>query len=315
MEVSQGSAAPAADTAGGSDQNTGADGNPAAVEVPEWKKQKHKYKAAGQEYEVDYDELVKRAEKGHGAEKRFAEASKMEKEIKGRLQKLSDPQSEDFDELINLIGFDKAKKFADKLVWEQIQWDELPDHEKRSRIAQQRADEAESKLKSYEETAEGSKKTQMATQAMQVIDQEIKAVLEAGRKDGLSVADIPEATELIVDEMLNYLTYCDEQEAEGKPIRQAPPTHRDVLQKIQEREDARSGSYIKRLSVEQLKKALSKDQLSALRKAEIEQLYAPTQPAGRSTKQSSDSEVPKSQGKKSMSTNNFFDNLDKKYGV
>lgn len=315
MDVAQGSAAPAADTAGGSDQNTGTGSEPAAVEIPEWKKQKHRYKAGGQDYEVDYDELVKRAEKGHGAEKRFAEASKMEKEIKSRLHKLSDPQSEDFDDLINLIGFDKAKKFADKLVWEQIEWDELPDHEKRSRISQQRADEAESKLRSYEETAEGSKKTQMATQAMQVIDQEIKQVLEAGRKEGLSVADIPEATELIVDEMLNYLTYCDEQEAEGKPIRQAPPSHRDVLQRIQEREDARTGSHIKRLTLEQLKKALSKDQLSQLRKAEIEQLYAPTQPAGRSTKPSNDSDVPRSNGKKVMSTNDFFKNLDSKFGV
>ena len=309
-------AAPAATADTGSTANEGnpADGIPA--EIPEWKKQKHKYKAAGQEYEVDYDELVKRAEKGHGAEKKFADASKIEKEMKSRLEKLKDPQSEDFDELINLIGFEKAKKFADKLVWEQIQWDELTDHEKKARIAQQRADEAESKLKSYEEKQQGSEKALMSQQAMQVIDTEIKQVLEAGRKEGLSVADIPEATELIIDEMLAYLEYCDEQDKDGKPIRQAPPSHRDVLQKIQEREDLRSSANIKRLSVEQLRKVLTKEQLSQLRQSEIDQLYAPTQPAGRSTKQTIENNDSRPSAKKKvMSTNDYFKNLDSKYGV
>jgi mannitol-1-phosphate/altronate dehydrogenase len=240
----------------------------------------------------------------------------MEKEIKGRLEKLKDPQSEDFDELINLIGFEKAKKFADKLVWEQIQWDELPEHEKRARIAQNRADAAEERLKTYEETQQGQQKAQVAQQAMQVIDQEIKQVLEEGRKSGLSVADIPEATELIIDEMLAYLQYCDEQEKDGRPIRQAPPSHRDVLQKIQDRENIRSGAYIKRLSVEQLKSVLTKEQLSQLRQSEIEQLYAPTQPAGRNTTKARDEPfVRRPENKKVMSTNDFFKNMDSKYGV
>lgn len=288
-----------------------------APEIPEWKKQKHKYKAAGQEYEVEYDELVKRAEKAHGAETKLANASKIEKDMKARLEKLKDPQSEDFDELIDLIGFEKAKKFADKLVWEQIQWDELPDQEKRARIAQTKADEAEGKLKRYEETQETQQKTQMAQQAMSVIEQEIKQVLEDGRKEGLSVADIPEATELIIDEMLAYLEYCDQQEKDGKPITQAPPSHRDVLQKIQEREDVRSGSYIKRLSVDQLKKVLSKEQLAQLRQAEIDQLYAPTQSAGRSQQNQNTNEAPprQSNGRKVMSTNDYFKNMDSKYGA
>jgi hypothetical protein len=155
----------------------------------------------------------------------------------------------------------------------------------------------------------------MSQQAMKVIDDEIKQVLEAGRKEGLSVADIPEATELIIDEMLAYLEYCDEQEKDGKPIRQAPPSHRDVLQKIQEREDVRSSANIKRLSVEQLRKVLTKEQLSQLRQSEIDQLYAPTQPAGRSTKQTVDSDSRQSSKKTVMSTNDYFKKLDTKYGV
>jgi DNA-binding ferritin-like protein (Dps family) len=293
-----------------SEAQTGVENAPDTI--PEWKKVKHKYKAMGEEYEVDYDELVKRAEKGHGAEKRLAQASKVEKEAKARLEKLKDPQAEDFEELIELIGFDKAKKFADKLVWEQIQWDEKSKDEQQRLIAQRRAEDAERQLQDIKSKAEESQKSQLQQQSMQVIDNEIKQVLDEGRKLGLSVADLPEVTELIIDEMLAYLEYVDQEEQAGRTVRSSPPSHADVLRKIQERYDIRSSAYTKRLSAEQLMKMLTKEQLSALRQQEIDQLYAPTR-QGRSTPKAESDFQGRPKAQKVMRTEDFFKKMDEKY--
>jgi hypothetical protein len=151
---------------------------------------------------------------------------------------------------------------------------------------------------------------------MQVIDTEIKQVLEAARKEGLSIADMPQATEMIIDEMLAYLEYVETEEAAGRPIRNSPPTHMDVLRKIQEREDSRSGAYMKHLSVEQLMKVLTKDQLSALRQAEIDQLYAPTRGNGRAPNKGDASPTERSsrnQKFQKLKTEDYFKKMDERY--
>lgn len=283
-----------------------------------WKKVKHKYKAAGQDYEVDYDELVKRAEKGHGAEKRLAEASQKEKTVQERLKKLSDPANEDFQDLIELIGFDKAKKFADRLVWDSIQWDELPDHEKRRILAEQERDEAKAKLSKHEQEVQTKQKQQAYAEADRVISEEISRVLAEGKKQGLSVSDIPEIKDMIIDEMLGYINLMDECEAKGIPIQSPPPSHEDVLRKIQSRFDTNSSAYVKRLSTEQLMKVLSKEQLSALRQAEIDQLYAPIPGhQGRSKNSQRDDTPQRPSSDKSArkgKTEDFFKRMDERYG-
>lgn len=305
----------------GSTTATDPSGPAIETEAPDepWKKVKHKYKAAGQEYEVDYQELVKRAEKGHGAEKRLAEASKKEKEIEGekaRLQKLRDPNNEDFNDLIDLIGFDKAKKFADRLVWDQIQWSELPDHEKKRILAEQERDEVKSRLSEREDRDKKQQQDEMYRQADKVISDEITRVLSEAKKQGLSVADMPEAKELIIDEMLGYINYMDEMEAKGLPITSPPPSHEDVLRTIQERYDSSSSAYVKRLSAQQLMKLLTKEQLSEMRQAEIDQLYAPIPGLqGRSEKtQKSDTPKPPRKADRAMKTDDFFKKMDKRFG-
>ena len=281
-----------------------------------WKKQKHRYKAAGKEYEVEYDELIKRAEKGHGAEKRFQEASAKEKAFEERMKRMRDPSNEDFSDLVEMIGFERAKKFADRLVWDSIQWDELPEHEKRRILAEQERDEAKSQLTKRQKEDEERAKQQRFAEADRVISEEISRVLADAKKQGLAVADIPEAKELIIDEMLAYINYMDECEAKGMPIQSPPPSHEDVLRKIQERYDTSSSAYLKRLSVDKLMKVLTKEQLSALRQAEIDQLYAPIPGyQGRSKKQAQDDTPPRPSRKPNkMTTDEFFRKLDERYG-
>lgn len=283
-----------------------------------WRKVKHKYKAAGQEHEVDYDELIKRAEKAHGSEKRFQEAAQKEKEIKARLEKLQDPNHEDWDELIELIGFEKAKKFADKLVWDQIQWEELPEEKREALQAKQEAQRAKAELEKWKRSQAEKEAASQRQQAMSIIDNEIKSVLSKAKAEGLPVADIPEIEEMIIDEMIGYLEWMESEEKAGRPIRTPPPSHEDVLRKIQERHDQRSDVYLKRLPVETLKRMLTKEQLDGLRQAEIDSLYAPI-PKSQGPKQSQEFDPfdPKRQPKKPerrMRTEEFFSKLDQAYG-
>lgn len=285
-----------------------------------WRKVKHRYKAAGGDVEVDYDELIKRAQKADGADKRFQEAAQKEKDAKTRFEKLKDPNSEDFDELIELIGYEKAKKFADRLVWDQIQWDELPEHEKKRLQAEKRAQKSESELEQIKSKAAQQEVEQNRITAMSIIQKELDTVIALGQKDGIAVANLPkdEIEEMICDEMANYLEWMESEEKAGRTIKTPPPSHEDVLRKIQERYDQRSDVYVKRLSVDQLQKLLTKEQLEGLRQAEIDQLYAST-PAPRGTKQTQEidpferRQSPKKQDRR-MRTEDYFKKLEQSFG-
>lgn len=292
-----------------------------APEEP-WRKAKHKYKAAGKEYEVDYDELVKRAEKSHGADERFRQASEKEKEIlevKKKLEKIKDPSQEDWEELIDLIGWDKAQKFADNLVWNQIKWKELSKEQQEAIQAKYEADAAKSELQRIKERDAQREAEAQRQQSMQIIQNEIDAVLEIGRKEGLPAADIPEIQEMIIDEMIAYLEAAEAAENQGKRM-PAPPSHEDVLRRIQDRYSERSDTYIKRLSVDGLKKLLTKEQLEGLRQAEIDQLYASTPKSGTTSQKAADDfdpfqrrERPKNKNRV-MRTDDFFSQMDQKFG-
>jgi hypothetical protein len=326
MEVTAGSApaatAPSSDSSDTSsespDQSSG-QGKPQADEP--WRKVKHRMKSAGEIEEIEYDELVKRAEKYQGSEKRLAEATRKEKaaetEMK-RLQKLRDPKDEDFNELIELMGFEKAKKFADRLVWDQIQWDELSDVDKKRILAEQERDALKSDLDKRKADDQRKEQERLFSEADRVITEEVTRVLADAKKQGLSVADLPEAKDLIIDEMLAYISYMDDMEAKGLPIKTPPPSHEDVLRKIQERFDTSSSAYIKRLSVEKIMSLLTKEQLQGLRQAEIDQLYAPIpgMTQGRSkTKEEITDDAPRRKGEKpKMKTDDFFAKMDKRFG-
>jgi hypothetical protein len=285
-----------------------------------WRKVKHKYRSAGQDVELEFDEIIKRAQKADGADRKFQDAAAKEKELKARLEKLKNPDAEDWDDLIDLIGFEKAQKFADKLVWDKIQYDELPDHEKKRLQAEKRAEKSESELQQIKDREAEREKQAITSQAMSIIQNEIGAVLKLGKEQGLPAADIPEIEELIVQEMIDYLEFMDREETAGREIKTPPPSHEDVLRKIQERYDQRSDVYVKRLSVDQLKKLLTKEQLAALRQAEIDQLYASTPAPTRGTKQNQTEEIDpfeRRQNKKPerrMRTDDFFSKLDQSFG-
>lgn len=305
----------------------------AEQEVPAnpFKGTKHKYKAMGREVEVDYDELIARASKADGADAKLRQAAELRKKtdadlshykkIEERFNRLKDPSAEDFDDLVEIMGEEKARKIAEKLVWKQIEWDELSPEKQDAIKEKRRADDAEKKLKSRDE--QEAEKVRLVNQkkAYQIIDKEIGDAIAEAKADGISVADMPEMIEGVVDEMIAFLEYVEDCEEKGIRISRPPPSPKDVIRKLQSRYDDRSTAYLSRLPIDKIKSMLSKEQLAAIRQSEVDQLYAPIPKSGtQQQKPDKDAidpfaaEKPTKKNNRRMKSDQWFAAMEKKIG-
>ncbi len=282
---------------------------------------KHKYKANGKEIEVEYDELLSRASKGDGAEEKFNQAAKMRRELEEKLGRLSKSDADNWEDLIEVIGWEKARKFATTLVQKEIEWEELSEPEKERILARQEAQEAKSKLEKYESKEKQTQLQAHQEQAVSIIDQEVSAALAQAKLEGLSVADAPEIVEGVVDELLAYLEYVDREERAGREVKNPPPSAHDVVRKLQARYDERSSSFVKKLSADALRTMLSPEQLKALRQMEIDGLHGSTPQRAMPRQEKFDSIDPFATGDKSnkpsrrRKSDDWFSAMDKRLGV
>lgn len=297
------------------------DGGDAGDDVEPWKKVKHKFKAAGEVHEVDYDELVKRAEKAVGAEKRLAEAARKEKEIEARLNKLQTVET--FEDVVDLFGGDeRARILAEKFVWEKIQHEEaeakLTPEQKKARDAEKKAAEAEQKLKDLEEASRKKDQEAQSSIAAELINREVDTALKEAEEAGLPPEDVPKFLEDLFENMILHLEYLEDCEEAGVPPSKAPLSPRDVLRKLQDKHSERSTTWLKRLSAKELKSLLSAEQLEELRRAEVEQLIQPSTQNRATRKQSSNVEpvnpfTQKTEDKRKPNTKDWFSQMDKIY--
>ncbi len=275
---------------------------------------KHKLKVNGKEEELDYDKLLERASRVSGADEKFKRASEIEK----RYERVKDPNAENFDELVELLGYQKATKFARQLVLDEMKWDELTEEQQDAIIARREADLSKKKLSEYEEREKSARIEAERGAALEIVDREVGDALAAARAEGVPVADLPEIVEQVVDEMIAYLEWYESEEKEGRRPSRPPPSPKDVIGKLQGRYDERSGAYLKKLPVEKLKSLLSKEQLSALRAAEINDLRSPI-PRGTKTPDDKGSIDPfqeerRPRESRRMKSDDWFTQMNKKLG-
>lgn len=286
--------------------------------VEPWRQVKHKYKANGKEIEVDYDSLIKKAEKAHGADLRFQEASKKEKEAKEKFAKLQDPNEENWEELVDTLGFDKALKFAEALLYDDMQWKKLSPEQQDAILTKKENQKLKKQIEEREAAERAREKARFDAIAIDLIDKEVGEALDEAKAAGVPASQLPEVVELIVDEMLAFLEYADEQEKIGQPIARQAPSPKAVLSKIQKKYDERASELLKRMPVEDLKKILTAEQLSALRQANIEKLQSNfnfgAKGDGKKPKDIFDEKPSRSKANRRMKTDDFFSMMDKKFG-
>jgi len=302
------------------DQNPAPDKNnatPTEGDSEPWRKVKHKYKAAGEIVEVDYDELVRKASLADGAEKRLYQASKKEKEILARLDSVKNAKS--FDDIVDLLGGDdRALTLAEEYVWNKLQYEKLPPEKKEALAEKKRADQAEKELADLKAMDESRSKAERDSRASEIINREINDAISEAQKAGLSPEDVPEYVERMVEGMILHLEYLEECEAEGIPPSKSPPSPRDVLRKLRDRDSKKAQGFLKNLSAKDLKQMLSAEQLEALRAAEIDGLYSSTPMRTKQEPKTNEKPVDpfeeKTAAKRSKpSTDEWFKAMEKRY--
>lgn len=288
--------------------------------IPDFKGTKHKIKVDDQEEELDYEELVTRAQKAKGSEKRFEEsrkaldeASRTKKEIEELKTRI---KAGDVKALIDLVGYDEAIKISENLTWEKIQWDDLSDDEKERVILKHENEQYKSSEEKRKADQEASVKAAKDAKANAVIEKEMNDVAEILRTEGLPEHDVQRIQEQSIDDMIAYLDYLDSQQEAGMPLPSSLLSFSDVARKIQSRMVENFNSSIGKLSVDQLRSSLSKEQLAGLRQLELDDLapiHDRTKPAQSKAEKLFEAPAKPSKAARRMSTDEAFDRLDSLY--
>lgn len=291
-------------------------------EVDPLRATKHKYKANGKDIEVDYDELLARASKAEGADQKFAEAKQVQrqlKELESKLGRLSKADENNFLEMVEMIGWEKAQNFANTLVKKQLEWEELSEQDQRALLRERELEEREARLQDFESNEARKRDETSRSAALEAVDKEISSVVQIADEAGLSVARSPKFVEDVVDVYLSYLEYVDREEAAGRDVNSPPPTPIEVARIVQQRYDELSGGYLKKLKGSDLKSMLSPEQLKELRESQIDDLYVMNPRDSGKQKTASDSinpfEEKSNTSSKGKPSEDWFKAMDKKLGV
>jgi hypothetical protein len=288
------------------------------VDVNPFKGTKHKIKANGKELELDYEEVLKRAEKAEGADLKFQEAAQVKrqmKELESKLGKLSAADQDNFLEMIDIIGWEKAQKFANTLVKKQVEWDELSEQQQAQILRDQEAEEAKAELASIRKREQDATAERAKSIALDLVDKDVGEALAYAKEQGLPVG--PKFAEQVVDELLAYLEYCEAEDEAGRKITVPPPTAVDVAKKILGQKTQNTQSFLKKLDAKSLRSMLSPEQLSELRQMQIDELHSPI-PRNASKRQANDESInpfDQKSNEKPRSSKGWFDAMDKKFGV
>lgn len=294
--------------------------------VEPWRKVKHRMKSLGEVEEIDYDELVKRAEKAMGSEKRLAEAARKEKEIQGKIDKMK--TVEDLNEIVDLMGGEaRARPLLEKFLWDKIQAEESEaklspterEAKKRADEAEKKAKDAQDRLDALDKAAKEENTAASRNKANAIINNEINEAISLAEKEGLSPEDVPYMVEQLIENMLVHLEYLEDCEAADLAPTKSPLSPRDVLRKIQDKHSDRSRSWLKKLSAKDLQALLSSEQLDGLRRSEIEALTQPSTQNRATSKQNKKSDAPvdpftqPKETRKKPNTKDWFSAMDQRY--
>jgi len=157
-------------------------------DTPPWKATKPKVKIAGQELEVDYDDLVKsyqldkaitQKSQAVAEERRQARA---ERDALASFLEQAKTSPKMIFEMARELGHD-PQKLAEDLLWEQIQYQKLSQPEKDAMAARQKAEAAELELKTLKQQLEAVEMQKVEAQAHDEIEDDIiEAIKLSGKK-------------------------------------------------------------------------------------------------------------------------------------
>jgi hypothetical protein len=267
---------------------------PAAPPAPK-PPERYRVPVDGEELDVDLDELKRGYSHARAANKRMQEAAQIRKAEEARKQRALQG---DLDWVSGELGVpeEQVLKWAEKKLLSQIEYEQLPESERERRKAVAEREKLQKQLDEMTSAQRKQAESQILERAYAEVDDEIGKALESykGKKTPRLIRRVAEAMYANLEK------------------NQAPlPSSKALdLAKASLTEDVQE--YLNVASPEEVLKIFSKEQIAALRKMFVNEArsQAPfARPQGQST-----TDKPAPQRGKRVTTDDFFQKLEKKFG-
>lgn len=227
-------------------------------QILDFKGTKHKVKLDGKEVEWDYDRLVAEAQKSNVAERRFQEAASLRKSVEDLVGGMKNKDISAFKRIAEAVGPDNFRELAENYLLEHLEFEQLPEAEKRRIMAERRAEELDKKLQDREKAEAEGKRLQAQQVAYQEIDTEIAGALKSYPKS-LPEAAKTRVTARIVERMIASLSTNKDKLPAAR-----------VLELESKALDGELRDWLSSKSPEELEQILPKSVLDGLRKASLD---------------------------------------------
>ncbi len=251
-----------------------------------------KLKVNGKEVEVSEKELIETYQKERAAEQRFQEASQIRKQLDSALQAMS---GGDTDQLVSLIGKDAAENLAEKILLDKINYESLSDEQRKILELENENNRFKSEKEKYEQERVERERVYAQNKAIEQIDTDFKKVF-----DDVGIKPTPRIVARMAEIQLAHL---DSNGGLLDPKKAYELVQRDLHGEM--------GDYLKGLNYDKLTEVLPKDILEVIRKGQV--AAAESHPLDK--KPDSKPSNTARRKKREMSTNDWFDQMDKKFGV
>ena len=255
------------------------------------KPERYKLKVNGKEVEKTIDELIRDAQKGVAADEKFQQAASLAKKYSAYEQMEKAIQSGQIGPLIEKLGHDKFRQFAENYLIDYLEYEQLPPEKKEALQYRRQLEAAQRQLQEIEASKREAEMSQHKAQALAEIDQEIADVLKSAGK-----RPTPYLVARIAEQMLASLQ--SREDADPRSI--AKSAYSRAVKSIEN--DV--SEYLGNLTVDDARRVLPKQLLDALRKSEVE--LVKSQDPMRSRQTAKTERAPRKGEKVRMSTDDFF---------
>ena len=255
---------------------------------------KHRTRIDGEDLEVDYDELVRGYQKAQVSDRRLREAQALQAKAKTAQDIESHLEKGDISWLTKKLGAEKAKDLFENFLIEQMEYDQLPQSEKRARALEAENKELKSAQEKEREDAQKQQHDAIVHRAYEDLDTEISEALKAS---GIT-KPTPRLALRIIDEIEARLNSKGRKIPAGEAKDAAIKSiHQDIAE------------YLPLIPIADLRKLLPKQVLDALRRDDVEQVLGEKQ--ARRIRLTGE-QAPAAKQTKPVTVSNWFDKMEQK---
>lgn len=262
-----------------------------------------KIKIDDQEYDLETLEKEFKRYKGkyEGSEKKFQEAASMRKQVEGLLERA---QKGDLSWLRGIVPAQQLRQWQEQELLQHIEWEQLPDHEKARIKAERERDQYKSDLEKTKADREAEQLRLIENQAYAEIESDItQAIKELGHEVKLTPELVRRTAELMYMQLAQSPDDGDPQELRRVPAKEA----RD---KVLSNGKKFVPELLSLLPLDEAIALLPPKLREAVRMKDVED--ATSQMPQRIREQIGQSDRPRKPKQKRMSTDDFFQRMEKK---